>query len=68
MMFDATEYILFKLQQIKKRSVRRKRGTRFIAFGTFISFKKAEIYFEEIKREKIVKRYPGRFASEGPYP
>ena len=45
-----------------------KRGTRLIAFGTFISIRKDEIYFEEIKREKNVKRYPGRLASEDPYP
>ena len=45
-----------------------KRGTRLIAFSTSINFKKAEIYFEEIKREKNVKRYPGRLASEDPYP
>ena len=45
-----------------------KRGTRLIAFNTSINFRKDEIYFEEIKREKIVKRYPGRLASEDPYP
>ena len=45
-----------------------RRGTRLIAFNTSINFEEAEIYFEEIKREKNVKRYPGRLASEDPYP
>ena len=67
MMFDATEYLPLRCNK-SKRSARMKRGTRLIAFSTPINLKKAEIYFEEIKREKNVKRYPGRLASEDPYP